>query len=106
MASFASLVVSQDFSGAVKLLDAEINETRQDYTEALHKLVQLHLNRGICNQKLHLNRKALKVGCSKHVMHAVSANLPPCVAKSSLGAAMDGHQPLSIAVDFIRSAAS
>lgn len=103
MASFASLVVSQDFSGAVKLLDAEINETRQDYAEALHKLVQLHLNRGICNQKLHLNRKALKVSCSKHVMHAVSANLPPCVANSSLAAAMDGHQSLSIALHFIRS---
>lgn len=62
MASFASLIGSQDFSGAVKLLDAEIDQSRAGYEAALHRLVQLHLNRGICNQKLQLNRKALKVG--------------------------------------------
>jgi hypothetical protein len=61
MASFASLVGSQDFSGAVKLLDAEIDQGKASYEAALHRLVQLHLNRGICNQKLQLNRKALKV---------------------------------------------
>ncbi|WIA39656.1 hypothetical protein OEZ86_005727 [Tetradesmus obliquus] len=58
--SFAVLVASQDFSGAVKVLDEAIDETRQDYTAAQFRLVQLHLNRGICNQRLHLNRKALK----------------------------------------------
>lgn len=62
MASFASLIGSQDFSGAVRLLDAEIDQSRAGYEAALHRLVQLHLNRGICNQKLQLNRKALKVG--------------------------------------------
>jgi hypothetical protein len=55
------MVASQDFSGAVKVLDEAIDETRQDYTAAQFRLVQLHLNRGICNQRLHLNRKALKV---------------------------------------------
>lgn len=59
--SFAAMVASQDFSGAVKVLDEAIDETRQDYTAAQFRLVQLHLNRGICNQRLHLNRKALKV---------------------------------------------
>uniref|UniRef100_A0A383VVQ9 Uncharacterized protein n=1 Tax=Tetradesmus obliquus TaxID=3088 RepID=A0A383VVQ9_TETOB len=54
------MVASQDFSGAVKVLDEAIDETRQDYTAAQFRLVQLHLNRGICNQRLHLNRKALK----------------------------------------------
>lgn len=59
--SFAALVAAGDFSSAVKVLDGAIDETRQDYAAALHRLVQLHLNRGLCNQKLHLNRKALKV---------------------------------------------
>jgi hypothetical protein len=59
--SFAAMVASQDFSGAVKVLDEAIDETRQDYTAAQFRLVQLHLNRGMCNQRLHLNRKALKV---------------------------------------------
>jgi hypothetical protein len=61
MANFASLIGSQDFSGAVKLLDAEIDQTTASYVAALHRLVQLHINRGICNQRLQLNRKALKV---------------------------------------------
>lgn len=61
MASFASLIASKDYTAAVKLLDSAIDNTRQDYGTALHRLVQLHLNRGMCNQKLHLNRKALKV---------------------------------------------
>lgn len=65
MASFASLVGSQDFSAAVKLLDLEIDQSRAGYEAALHRLVQLHLNRGICNQKLQLNRKALKVGTAR-----------------------------------------
>lgn len=59
--SFAALVAAGDFGSAVKVLDGAINETRQDYAAALHRLVQLHLNRGYCNQKLNLNRKALKV---------------------------------------------
>eukprot|EP00775_Hariotina_reticulata_P011921 gene11921-12065_t len=58
--NFAALVAAQDYSSAVKVLDASIEETRQDYATALHRLVQLHLNRGLCNQRLHLNRKALK----------------------------------------------
>lgn len=62
MANFASLVGSQDYSGAVKLLDTEISDARHSYEDAMHRLVQLHLNRGICNQKLQLNRMALKVG--------------------------------------------
>jgi hypothetical protein len=71
MANFAVLIGSQDFSGAVKLLDAEIDEAQAGYQALLHKLVQLHLNRGICNQKLQLNRKALKVGCASawHARH-------------------------------------
>eukprot|EP00879_Flechtneria_rotunda_P002192 GHRR01002378.1.p1 GENE.GHRR01002378.1~~GHRR01002378.1.p1 ORF type:complete len:405 (+),score=170.19 GHRR01002378.1:123-1337(+) len=58
--SFASLIAIGDFSAAVKVLDSAIDETKQDYASALHRLAQLHVNRGICNQKLHLNRKALK----------------------------------------------
>lgn len=62
--SVPALVLAGDFSSAVKVLDGAIDETRQDYAAALHRLVQLHLNRGLCNQKLHLNRKALKVCAS------------------------------------------
>lgn len=62
MAAFAKAVGQHDYSGAVKLLDAEITETQSNYAAAMHRLVQLQLNRGICNQKLSLNRKALKVG--------------------------------------------
>jgi hypothetical protein len=71
--SFAALVAAQDYSSAVKVLDASIEETRQDYATALHRLVQLHLNRGLCNQRLHLNRKALKV---------TGLGLPMCAACS------------------------
>jgi hypothetical protein len=69
--SFAAMVASQDFSGAVKVLDEAIDETRQDYTAAQFRLVQLHLNRGMCNQRLHLNRKALKV--SHHAQRSQKA---------------------------------
>eukprot|EP00878_Enallax_costatus_P044518 GHUV01053172.1.p1 GENE.GHUV01053172.1~~GHUV01053172.1.p1 ORF type:complete len:138 (+),score=27.26 GHUV01053172.1:204-617(+) len=58
--SFAALVAAGDFGSAVKVLDGAIDETRQDYAAALYRLVQLHINRGYCNQKLNLNRKALK----------------------------------------------
>jgi hypothetical protein len=60
-APFAALIAGADYTGAVKLLDSAIDETRTDYGAALHRLVQLHINRGICSQRLHLNRKALKV---------------------------------------------
>lgn len=60
--NFIDLIASADFSSAEKLITAAIDETRQDYDAALHRLAQLHLNRGVCNQRLHLNRKALKVG--------------------------------------------
>jgi hypothetical protein len=61
MASFAAVLSNQDFTGALKLLDSAIDETKQDYASAAHRLVQLHINRGICSQRLKLNRKALKV---------------------------------------------
>lgn len=78
MSSFASLVGASDFSGAVRLLDAEIDQTSASYAAMQHRLVQLHLNRGICNQKLQLNRKALKVGGPVHGTQARAPKDHPC----------------------------
>ncbi len=64
---FSSLVASGDLSGAVRALDEAIVETKTDFAAALHRLVALHLNRGLCNQKLNLNRKALKVGAARRL---------------------------------------
>lgn len=61
--SFAAAVAQGDFSAAARLLDGAIDDEKANYASALQRLVQLHLNRGLCNQRLHLNRKALKVGC-------------------------------------------
>lgn len=74
MTSFASLIGAQDFTGAARVLDSAIDETRQEYAAAQHRLVALHINRGICSQRLHLNRKALKVGAE---MPRSAPCLPP-----------------------------
>jgi hypothetical protein len=79
MSSFASLIGTQDFSGAVRLLDGEIDELKPAFDATLQRLVQLYLNRGICNQRLQLNRKALKVREARRSMHDMTAkNLPAC----------------------------
>ncbi len=58
---YATLVANQNFSATIKVLDSAIQDAAQEHLNALAKLVQLHLNRGYCNQRLQLNRKALKV---------------------------------------------
>lgn len=81
MSSFVSLIGSQDFSGAVRLLDGEIDELKPAFDATLQRLVQLYLNRGICNQRLQLNRKALKVCEALRDMHDMTAkNLPACTS--------------------------
>lgn len=73
--TFAAVVATGDYSNAVKLLDAAIDDTRDEISIAKHKLEQLYLNRGLCNQKLQLYRKALKVRLYIWVIRQ-SAKLP------------------------------
>lgn len=81
MSTFASLIGSQDFSGAVRLLDGEIDQLKPAFDATLQRLVQLYLNRGICNQRLQLNRKALKVREALRGMHDMTAkNCQPALS--------------------------
>jgi hypothetical protein len=57
-----------NFSATIKVLDTAIGSAHKEYAETQHKLVQLYLNRGYCNQKLNLNRKALKVAPTQHAL--------------------------------------
>lgn len=57
-ASFCAALQAGNHSAAIKLLDSAINAGP---TEPLLKC-SLHINRGVCNSRLQLYRKALKVG--------------------------------------------
>ena len=57
---FLSSVVEQNHSATIKLLDTAIKAALEHRDTGA--LVNLYLNRGLCNQKLQLYRKALKVG--------------------------------------------
>jgi hypothetical protein len=61
-ADYSAMVADQNYSGTLKALDGAIEGARAEHELVLRKLVQLHVNRGLCNQRLQLNRKALKVG--------------------------------------------
>lgn len=53
--------VDQNFFAALKHLDVIIQRKREQQPEELAGLAQLCLNKGYCNQRLQLYRKALKV---------------------------------------------
>ncbi|KAF8058901.1 SRFR1 [Scenedesmus sp. PABB004] len=57
---FAALALQADFGAALKAVDAALGEARAEASAALHRLAALHLNRGLCNQRLGLSRAALK----------------------------------------------
>jgi hypothetical protein len=57
----ADLVAEQNYSATLKLLDGAISHTSEELSSVAQRLAQLHINRGFCHQKLHLNRAALKV---------------------------------------------
>lgn len=57
---FGSLIADGNFTATLKVLDAAIDATSEQHASTLAKLVQLQVNRGLCQQRLGLNRKALK----------------------------------------------
>ena len=57
---FASAAAQSNFSSLIKLLDVAI-EMFDGGSQTQAELHELLLNRGYCNQRLQLNRKALKV---------------------------------------------
>lgn len=59
-AEFLAAVVDGNFSGTVKVLDAAIKEASAAAPPP-STLASLYVNRGFCNQRLQLYRKALKV---------------------------------------------
>ncbi len=61
---FIACIGQGNWAAAIKILDAEIksSESTHQSPSAVPSLVFLLLNRGFCNQKLQLYRKALKVG--------------------------------------------
>ena len=61
--NYSAMVADQNYSSALKALDGAIEGATAEHELVLRKLVQLHVNRGLCNQRLQLNRKALKVSC-------------------------------------------
>lgn len=55
-----SALADGNFSASIKQLDLLIQKGGSQLASS--QSAQLHLNRGFCNQKLQLYRKALKVG--------------------------------------------
>jgi hypothetical protein len=58
---FASAVAKGDYAAALKALDEAIDKGNDERASLTARLAQMHVNRGVCHQRLHLNRKALKV---------------------------------------------
>lgn len=59
---FVSAVVDQNFSAAFKQLEAAVKAKKEQNGTDVAGLALLCLNKGFCNQRLQLYRKALKVG--------------------------------------------
>jgi hypothetical protein len=59
---FVTAVVELNFSAALKFLDAATKQIKENEPNDSQGLAQICLNRGYCNQRLQLYRKALKVG--------------------------------------------
>jgi hypothetical protein len=59
---FAQLIAAGNFTATISVLDEALAAARLEHAAVQAKLLQLHLNRGWCHQRLGLNRKALKVG--------------------------------------------
>jgi hypothetical protein len=58
---FAALVAQGNYTATLKVLDEALVAADLQQAALQAKLVQLHVNRGFCHQRLGLNRKALKV---------------------------------------------
>lgn len=58
---FARLVGSGNFTATISVLDQALEAAQLEHAAVQAKLVQLFVNRGLCHQRLGLNRKALKV---------------------------------------------
>jgi hypothetical protein len=69
---FAGLVAEGSLTTTIKVLDSAIEAAEQQHAAAVAKLAQLHINRGLCQQRLGMNRKALKAGA-------------PCSARNGRG---------------------
>ncbi len=54
-------VKTKDFSTIIKLLDISIEEASTSGRNDRAFISQIYCNRGLCHQRLNLNRKALKV---------------------------------------------
>jgi len=68
--SLSSLVLDASWSQASKSLDGAIRRAEIGVAPASCR-AQLHLNRGVCNQRLGLHRKALKVRAIWLGVHSV-----------------------------------
>ena len=86
---YVALVGHQNFAGTLKVLDGQIEHCTEEYRAVLQKLAQLHLNRGYCNQSMHLNRKALKVSGWLHGVYEVRRSAIVEVYHTSLQRARD-----------------
>jgi hypothetical protein len=58
---YAAAIAARDYVAARKALDEAIEQGAGERAAVTARLAQMHVNRGVCNQKLGLVRQAVKV---------------------------------------------